>query len=105
MIVNLQVLNTFKDTIECNKCGECCGNCSARNGSLCSVHPSIIGIEEADKFRGAFCPATPVELALFGRLRIACPLVVELLKQLQMNVEITRDPETQIPIFISVIPA
>jgi hypothetical protein len=75
------ILWSYKDQIECNRCGVCCGtDCPAKNQNLCEAHPSILGAKEADNVRGEACGFTPVEITMYKM--IACPQVVELIGRL-----------------------
>lgn len=99
----LEVLLKYENKISCNKCGACCGNCPALVGRLCSIHPKKIGERLASEQRSRYCKRTPVGLALSkDYMPIACPRVVVLLEQLGHSTVTGYDPETMIPIFISV---
>ena len=100
LVENLEVLLAYDKQITCTKCGDCCGNCPALVGKLCSVHPAITGNSDE---RGVICGDSPVGLALRRPRHIACTEVVELLRKLGNTVEIERDPTTTIPFFVSVV--
>jgi hypothetical protein len=90
------------NVIQCNQCGDCCGNCPTRVGNLCGSHPTLVGAEEAANSRGPFCGLQPAELMFYGSLPIACRLVVNYLRSEGYQITVEIDPSSQIPIITSV---
>ena len=67
------------EEIVCLGCGNCCPSyCRAKEGALCSIHPSIPGNEQ--KYRGINCMQKPLFFAL--NMGVACPAVLKRVEEL-----------------------
>lgn len=66
--------------IRCTACGNCCPDyCKHKTPeSLCDVHPTIVGEDQAAIKRGQSCHLPPFKIITY---RYLCPPVVELIEK------------------------